>query len=165
MQNKVLNKEFIKNIKNDDNYLFDFFKNQNERSILYLLENLGRFENGYSKYPLLYLLNHKNENIRALSLKNLAKLSDLELLNFFVEFAKNDSSTIVRREAVSAIGRLRNQIIIPHLVRLLSDEDSKVIMQAIRGLLKFSNNDIVKDKLMGLLNHPNEVIKEIIQKE
>jgi len=165
MQNKVLNKDTIENLKNDENYLFDYFKNQNDRSIINLLEKLGHLENGYSKLPLLFLINHKNENIRALSLKNLAKLSDLELINIFVDVAHNDSSSIVRREAVSAIGRLKNKSIVPYLIKLLNDNDPKVILQAIRGLLKFSDFEIVKNNLLNLLNHPNEQIKEIIQKE
>lgn len=160
-----LNKENIEQLKNNESYLLDYFKTKNDRSILLLLEKLGRLENGYSKNPLLFLLNHQNEAIRASSLKNLAKLSDLTLLNIFNEMANKDASTLVRREAVSAIGRFRDERIIPYLIEFLKDIDPKVILQSIRGLLTFSKNELVKEKLMKLLEHPNEVIKEVINKE
>lgn len=38
-------------------------------------------------------------------------------------------------------------------------------MQAIRGLLVFSYNSNVKNELKKLLNHPNELIREVINKE
>jgi DNA modification methylase len=111
------------------------------------------------------LLHNSNENIRALAVKNLAKLEDIALLLEYVNMAKEDKSTTVRREAVSAIGRLRNQKAIPYLIELLNDNDPKVVMQAIRGLFVFKYNQEVKTKLKKLLNHPNEMIKEIIAKE
>jgi len=142
-----------------------FLQNQNDGTIVYVLEKLGRLENGYSKDPLLNLLNNQNENIRALSLKNLAKLLDVSLLPVFTKYAGNDESTEVRREAVSAIGRLRNERAIPTLIKFLTDSDPKVVMQAIRGLLVFANRPDIKQELEKLLNHPNELIKEVINKE
>lgn len=130
-----------------------------------MLEKLGRLENGYSKQPLLNLLNNNNKTIRSLAIKNLAKIDDVALLDTFVNFAKQDESTEVRRESVSAIGRLRNEKTIPTLIKLLADKDPKVVIQAIRGLLVFSNNNQVKKELAKLLNHPNELIKEVIGKE
>ena len=38
-------------------------------------------------------------------------------------------------------------------------------MQAIRGLLVFANRPDIKQELKKLLNHPNELIKEVINKE
>lgn len=162
---KQINKEQIDSLKNDPKTLLSFLQNQNDGTIVYVLEKLGRLENGYSKQPLLNLLDKNNETIRSLALKNLAKIGDVSLLDIFVKFAKQDESTEVRREAVSAIGRLRNEKAIPILINLLSDKDPKVVMQAIRGLLVFSNNSQVKKELSKLLNHPNELIKEVINKE
>ena len=162
---KQINKEQIDSLKNDPKTLLSFLQNQNDGTIVYVLEKLGRLENGYSKQPLLNLLDKNNETIRSLALKNLAKIGDVSLLDIFVKFAKQDESTEVRREAVSAIGRLRNEKAIPILINLLSDKDPKVVMQAIRGLLVFSNNSQVKKELSKLLNHPNELIKEVISKE
>lgn len=162
---KQINKEQIDSLKNDTKALLSFLQDQNDGTIVYVLEKLGRLENGHSKQPLLNLLENNNKTIRALALKNLAKIGDVSLLDTFVKFAKQDESTEVRRESVSAIGRLRNEKTIPVLIKLLSDKDPKVVMQAIRGLLVFSNNGQVKKELSKLLNHPNELIKEVIGKE
>lgn len=160
-----INGEIIESFKNNPNDFSSFLQNQNDGTIIYVLKKLGRLENGYSKQPLLNLLNHLNENIRALSIKNLAKLEDITLLPTFIKYATTDESTIVRREAVSAIGRLRNEKTIPTLINLLKDKDPKVVVQAIRGLFIFSCNPNVKNELKKLLNHPNELIREVINKE
>lgn len=162
---KQINREQIDIMKNNTEALLSFLENQNDGTIVYMLEKLGRLENGCSKQPLLNLLNNKNETIRSLAIKNLAKIGDVSLLDTFVNFAKQDESTEVRRESVSAIGRLRNEKTIPALIKLLSDKDPKVVMQAIRGLLVFSNNNQIKKELSKLLEHPNELIKEVIGKE
>jgi len=160
-----INRELIDRLKNDPKAFSTFIQNQKDGIIIYVLEKLGRLENGYSKEPLLNLLNHVNENVRALSIKNLAKLEDINLLSTFIKYANADESTSVRREAVSAIGRLRNEKAIPILIALLKDKDPKVVMQAIRGLLVFSYKENVKNELKKLLNHPNELIREVINKE
>jgi len=162
---KQINGELIDRLKNDPKAFSSFLQNQNDGTIIYVLEKLGRLENDYIKEPLQNLLNHSNENIRALSLKNLAKIEDINLLPIFVKYASADESTLVRREAVSAIGRLRNEKTIPILINFLKDKDPKVVMQAIRGLLVFSYKPNVKNELKQLLNHPNELIREIINKE
>lgn len=155
----------IDGLKNNTQAMLSFLQNQNDGTIVYVLEKLGRLENGYSKQPLLNLLNNPNEVIRTLSIKNLGKIGDVSLLDTFIKFAEQDESTEVRRESVSAIGRLRNEKTIPILIRLLSDNDPKVVMQAIRGLLVFPNSTVIKQELKKLIDHPNELIKEVINKE
>lgn len=159
------NKGLIDELKNNAEAFSSFLQDQNDGTIVYILEKMGRLDNGYSKEPLLALLNNKNENIRSLAVKNLAKIGDVSLLSIFVKHANLDQSTEVRRESVSAIGRLRSEKTIPILVKLLKDKDPKVIMQAIRGLLVFSQKDEVKKELKKLSDHPNELIKEVIGKE
>lgn len=163
--NQQINGNLINRLKNDPKYFLSFLQSQSDGTIIYVLEKLGRLENGYSIEPLQNLLNHPNENIRALSLKNLAKLEDINLLPTFIKYASTDESTIVRREAVSAIGRLRNNKAIPVLISFLNDKDPKVVMQAIRGLLVFSHYSNIKNELKKLLSHPNELIREVINKE
>jgi len=160
-----LNSERINELKNNTQALLSFLQNQNNGTIVYTLEKLGRLENGYSKEPLLSLLNNQNENIRTLAIKNLAKMGDVSLLPIFIRYARSDESTEVRRESVSAVGRLRNEKAIPVLVGFLKDNDPKVVMQAIRGLLIFANSLDIKQELKKLVNHPNELIKEVINKE
>lgn len=162
---KTVNKKTIDELKADTNILLSFIENQNDGIIVYTLEKLGRLGNNHSRDPLLNLLKRPNEKIRALSIKNLAKFSDMSLLVLFIKYASNDESTEVRRESVSAIGRLRDPNIIPVLCDFLKDKDPKVVMQAIRGLLVFSNRIEVQNELKKIANHPNEIIKEIINKE
>src|SRR3989344_4282571 len=163
--NKQVNREMIDELKNNTHALLSFLQNHNDGTIVHVLERLGRLENGYSREPLLTLLNNQNENIRVLSVKNLAKMSDVSLLPVFVKYANDDESTEVRRESISAIGRLRNEKAIPILIRFLTDSDPKVVMQAIRGLLVFPNIQEVRQELKKLIEHPNELIKEVINKE
>ncbi len=162
---KKINIEQIDSLKNDTGALLSFLQYQNNSTIIYMLEKLGRLQNSHSKEPLLNLLNRENEAIRCLAIKNLGKMGDISLLDTFASYAEKDKSTEVRRESVSAIGRLRNEKAIPILIRLLSDIDPKVVMQAIRGLFIFSKNHEVKEELSKLINHPNELIKEVINKE
>src|SRR3990167_5318558 len=162
---KQINRETVDGLKNDTQALLSFLQNQNNGTIVYALEKLGRLENGYSKGPLLSLLSNQNENIRALAIKNLAKIGDVSLLPTFIKYARSDESTEVRRESVSAVGRLRNERAIPVLIGFLKDNDPKVVMQAIRGLLIFANSLDIKQELKKLINHPNELIKEVINKE
>jgi len=162
---KQVNGDMIDELKNNTHAFLSFLQDQNDGTIVYVLEKLGRLENGYSKEPLLNLLKNQNENIRALSIKNLAKMSDISLLPVFVKYASTDESTEVRRESVSAVGRLRNEKAIPVLLKFLADRDPKVVMQAIRGLLVFPDKIEVRQELKKLLGHPNELIKEVINKE
>lgn len=163
--NRIVSKNQIEELKNSQVHLLDFFKNQKDNIIIYTLEKLGRLENGNPLNALLYLMNNRNSKIRTLAMKNLAKLSDPSLLGVFVKHASEDDSTDVKREAVSAIGRLRNEQAVPILIDFLSNQDPKIVMQAIRGLLVFSKNQLVQGELKKLINHRNEMIREVINKE
>lgn len=165
MSKALIDKQTIEHIKKDSNLFWSVVREQNDNGLIYLLSKLGRLEKGFNSQPLMFLLTKQNENIRALAMKNLAKLEDISLLSFFVVTARKDTSTLVRREAVSAIGRLRNPQAIPFLIESLKDPDPKVVMQAIRGLLVFKGNKDVQSEIKRLLDHPNEVIKEIVNKE
>lgn len=165
MNRTLIDKPFIENIKNDHNSLLYFLREQRESDVIYLLNKIGRLNGDFNKEPLLILLEKDNENIRSLAVKNLAKLEDVTLIDVFLKIAKKDSSTKVRREAVSAIGRLRNQKAIPVLIGLLSDPDPKVVLQAIRGLLVFKEGKEVRSELAKLLNHPNEIVREVVSRE
>lgn len=100
---KQVNRETIDGLKNNTQALLSFLQNQNDGTIVYVLEKLGRLENGYSREPLLNLLSNQNENIRALSVKNLAKMSDVSLLPVFIKYASKDEST----EVIMTIKRIK----------------------------------------------------------
>lgn len=126
----------------------------------------GKLDKGFSDEKLLLdNINHKDKEIRYLSVLNLAKLSNLNFLSIFKKLLKTESSSKVRRELASAIGRLRSEKCIDTLYELLDDKDPNVILQAIRGLLVFKKDKDVKNKLLRLKTHKNEIIKKIIKTE
>lgn len=142
-----------------------FIREKNNGTLIKSLNRLGRLNADFERKPLLNLLEHENEKIRRLAVKNLAKLGDSNLINIFVNITENDNSSNVRREAVSGIGRLRDCSNKQLLFTYLNDSDPEVILQAIRGLLVFKEDKDVQEKLQKLANHPNEIIQEVIKKE
>lgn len=159
-----MDKGQIDSLKNSAKSFSKFLQTQNDSAVVFVLEKLGKLGNDHSKQPLLSLLSNGNKKIRRLAIKNLAKIGDISLLDVFFNFAIQDKNTEVRREAVSAIGRLRNKKTISALIKLLSDEDPKVVLQAVRGLLIFPDNPKVKKALSKMTTHPNELVREMVGK-
>jgi DNA modification methylase len=141
------------------------FTNLTVKDLLSNLEKLGRLKDDSYKPDLLNLLFHENDKIKIAAIKNLAKFADLKMLDTFVDLASNSKNSEIRREASSAIGRLRSKEAIPALEELLIDEDPKVVMQAIRGLLVFKKDPDVLLFLRKIDDHPNEQIRELLNKE
>jgi DNA modification methylase len=77
----------------------------------------------------------------------------------------NYQDSMVRREAVSSIGRMRVRQAQPYLIKLLADMDPKIVLQAVRGLLVFRDDTSVRGELYLLMNHPNEIVQSVIRKE
>lgn len=135
------------------------------REILFVLENLGYLPRGFDASVLVPLLKHSNDQVRLWTVKNLGKVTDPRFMKLLLESATQDTDSMVRREAVSSIGRMRNQKAIPYLTQLLNDSDPKIVLQAIRGLLVFRANLPVKEQLKKLATHPNETVQSVIRKE
>ena len=133
--------------------------------VRFILENLGRLPDDFRGEVLLPYLNDDNKDTRFWAVKNLAKLEDIDYLQRLNDVAIYDQSSIVRREAVSAIGRMRNKRAIPTLVRFLHDDDPTVVLQAIRGLLVFKKHDRVRESILTITDHPNEQIQYVLQSE
>lgn len=112
-----------------------------------------------------YLLTSKRAVDRCRAIKDLAKNYDSSYLATLENIAVNDDSSIVRCEAVSAIGRQRDFNNISFLIKTLKDEDPKIVCQAIRGLLIFKGDSKVDNSLEQLKYHPNELVKGVILKE
>lgn len=165
MYGKMVSVQEIEQLKENPNKLLDFVKNNNNGPLIFVLNRLGRLPADINKEPFLYLLKNEHENVRSLAVKNLAKMEDISLLTLYQDIIKSDNSSSVRREAVSAIGRLRNKDSIPFLLSLLNDSDPEVVLQSIRGLLVFKNTDSINSKLKSLSNHPNEIVREVIGRE
>ena len=131
-----------------------------EPTLLFTLENLGKLPSNFDGALLLPLLNHSNPKIRNLAVKNIGKLQDESFLATLSDFAIAETNTFARREAVSALGRLKTVKAVPILRRFLTDSDPKVILQALRGLLYFKDRRDVQDFLVPLCEHSNELIRE-----
>lgn len=163
-----MNKELIQELclKNDNSLANLVNENLiNIGKLTFILENLGHIKKNFNYSWLLELLDYDNETIRILVLKNLAKVKSTDLIQVFYNVAISDESTLVKREAVSAIGRLRNDQTKNILINLLQNEDPKIVCQAIRGLLVFKGETEIDDTLKELINHENEMVKAVIQKE
>lgn len=163
--NTMFKTQNINALKNNPEKLDKFVRTESCGDISYLLRKLGKLSLDFDQSPLLHLLKKDNDNVRYLAVKNLAKLSNPSLIGTYKELLKSDPSAKVRRESVSAIGRLRRKESIPILLGLLDDYDPEVVLQAIRGLLVFKKDNVVKDELKKLSDHPNEIIRVVIDKE
>ena len=139
-----------------------FYRGQIEGVIAYVLRKLGKLTNQNSEQPLLSLLDHKNETIRTIAIQNLAKFGDITFLTVLAEHAQNEQFTEARCEFIFAIGRLGNQKTIQIRIDMLSDKDPKVILQAVRSLLKLQHRLEVNSAIIKLLEDPNELIEEFV---
>ena len=128
--------------------------------LLYLLDNLGKLPAGFNGNVFIPLLSHVNAKVRMLAVKNIGKLKDECFLKKLSTFAGNETDTLARREALSAIGRMRSEKAIPILTQFLGDADPKVVSQGLRALLYFKGHPEAEEALSTLRDHPNEMIRE-----
>ncbi|MBN2881729.1 HEAT repeat domain-containing protein [Candidatus Woesearchaeota archaeon] len=163
----MLTKQYIKELKNNGNGdLSHLIKEQKDiASINFILEGLGRLPDSFDSSFLYDLLRHKHAQVRLNAVKNIGKLNGNANISELIKLFHSETDTSVRREIVSSIGRQRNVANKPFLFEILEDSDPKIVCQAIRGLLVFNNDKIVKSKLEPLVNHPNEMVRNVIYKE
>lgn len=167
MQDEPLTKECIRSLKQRNDGSLAAWVGRHARScgdLVFVLENLGRLPASFDAGWLLDLLTHENENVRVQAVKNVGKLGAEAHLERLYRIACKDRSTIVKREAVSSIGRMRDAKAIPLLTAILADGDPKVVCQAVRGLLVFKGRQEVDRSLEALANHPNETVRAVIRK-
>lgn len=163
----MLTKELITKLKNKDNgdlsYLID--KQKDIRSIVFILENLGHLPKNFNGDFLVPLLKHENPQIRLLAVKNIGKLANEKFLTELSQMLETEVNTSVKREIVSAIGRMRNPDNKEIFYKILDDEDPKIVCQAIRALLVFEKDKEVEERLKALINHPNEMVRTITYRQ
>lgn len=164
----MLSKEYIKQIKQHTPHIFPLLIEEyqnNVGSILFILENLGSLPKSFQTDWIEKLLQNDNEQVRFWAVKTLGKVKNSQLLDLLNYVVLSDSSTIVKREAVSSIGRMRDPKIQTLLLQYLQSYDPKIICQAIRGLLPFKGQPEVDNALRKLVNHENEMVRSVIYKE
>ncbi len=138
---------------------------KNSGMLIFILESLGHISRSFDVQWVIPLLKHKTEDIRFWAVKTLGKSSSPVYLDQLYRVAISDESTTVKREAVSAIGRMRLETGIPLLESMLKNEDPKIVCQAIRGLLVFKGNKQIDKSLKELICHENEMVRAVIRKE
>ncbi len=138
---------------------------QVDSKLLYLLDNLGKLPAGFNGEVFIHLFSHPNPKIRRLAVKNVGKLKNECFLDELKTFACNEEDSLTRREAISAIGRMRSEKAIPILTQFLTDTDPKVILQGLRALLYLKGHPGVEEALSILRDHPNEMIREHFEYE
>lgn len=164
----MLSKEYIKQIKQHTPHIFPLLIEEyqnNVGSILFILENLGSLPKNFQTDWIEKLLQNDNEQVRFWAVKTLGKVKNSQLLDLLNYVVLSDSSTIVKREAVSSIGRMRDPKIQTLLLQYLQSYDPKIICQAIRGLLPFKGQPEIDNALRKLVNHENEMVRSVIYKE
>ena len=82
MLRRKFGKDEIAALRGDSGRFATFIRERNSGSIIRMLERFGRFDGSDSRELLFLLMDHENERIRALCLKNLAKIGDVSLLGF-----------------------------------------------------------------------------------
>lgn len=163
----MITKEHLQELKQKN--LPDLYRllqnNEDSRVVLFVLENLGYMPEGFDESVIKPLTHHSNDKIRFWAVKNLGKASNPELIDLLVKIIRTDPDSMVRREAVSSIGRMRLPQGQPFLLELLNDPDPKVVLQAIRGLLVFREDKSIRKALTKLASHPNEMVQSVIKRE
>ena len=76
-----------------------------------------------------------------------------------------DASTVEKKQAMASIGRKRDRHLKPILIKYTGDVNPEIAMQAIRGLLVFRRDPDVQAYLAALCDHPNDMIRDVIQQE
>ena len=162
----MITKEQIHHLKNQGGRSLKKLikRSLDSKSILFLLKNLGHLPKNFDDAWIVPLLSNRNKQVRFWATKTLGKTQKEDNIPILETIAQKDESTEVRREAVSSIGRLRSQNSIPILLDFLEDKDPKIILQAIRGLMVFQHDRIVRARLQSLRKHPNETIQKLIEK-
>lgn len=137
----------------------------NVAQLIGLFHDIGKIATGIDLSYIEKLTTHHHNGIRMYAIKTLGKANNISYINIFYNVYKRDSATNVKRECVSAIGRLRNESTIDLLIEILNDTDPKIVCQAIRGLLVFKGNQKVDNILKNMITHDNETIRDVIKKE
>lgn len=163
-----LTKEVVQQVKKSgEDALLEFvshFKYDNAK-MFFILNNLGYLPRSFKGYWLFDYSTHENPKIRLAAIKNIGKLKLNGEINQLKDLLHTETKTEIRREIISSIGRQKNKNVQPILFKILQDNDPKIVCQAIRALIIFKDDKTVTKKLKELINHKNEMVQAVIEKE
>ena len=153
------------NSKSQYKKLLELDSGTKDSLILIELNKFGKAPEDFTFDIFLNFLDHKNDKIRLLTVKHLGKFSDPIITKKLKNLFKIETNTLIKREIVSSIARRRSEKNISVLIDFLKDNDPKIILQAIRGLLYFKTIPKVRKKLITLQKHKNETICHLLETE
>ncbi len=78
---------------------------------------------------------------------------------------ESDASTSDKKKAMASIGRKRDPQLKNILIKYTGSANPEIAMQAIRGLLVFRKDPMVKIYLETLCEHQNDMIRDVMQQE
>lgn len=133
------------------------------RDLRFILEHLGHLPADFDAWVFVPYLSHESSDIRYWAVKNIGKSANPYLIPRLAQLARSDPDAMVRREAVSSIGRMRVPEALPTLIAQLDEPDPNVLLQVIRGLLVFRHEPIVQEALQHLADHPHEIIQRTVR--
>ena len=163
---KNYSKEEVEKIFSNEDLFIKNFNSLTDREKTSFLRKVGKINTQYKNFDIfIESFKSDNENLRFEIIKTLSKITDINLFSFYKKIIYIEKTSDIRREIVSAIGRLRNKKTIQLLIDLIKDDDPNVVLQAIRGLLVFKDDPLVHKELKKLSSHPNEIVKLIIENE
>lgn len=163
-----IDKDFVDGLKKEDSsliYKLFYESNIGSSGLINILKNMGRLPASFDYEIFVGLTDHENDDVRYWAVKNIGKSKSDRFYNLLINRFKIEESTIVKREIVSSVGRMKSRLAIPFLMGALKNEDPKISSQAIRALLYFKGEPSVDESLLPLINHENEIIRTAIYKE
>jgi len=165
MNKHKLTKQDIEQAKKNSDFLFftRIFSSDPDSVKYFVLKKIGKLPCDFPFEIFLDLVKTSNHNIRVLAVKNLGKSKNPSFIELLSHLADRDSNSNVRRESISSIGRIGTKMAIPFLLKFLEDKDSRVVVQAIRGLLPFRNNEEVKAALQKVNSMDNELVDQAVR--
>lgn len=100
-------KESVEHLKANDPAALTAILNNGiaAKDALFILQNLGHLPENFDGDVFMKFVSHKTDQVRFWAVKNLGKLCQIKYAEWLYVKAKMDSSSTVRREAVSALGR------------------------------------------------------------
>lgn len=165
MKTNKIDSKLVDGLKADTALFGKFIEESTDKELTQVLGKFGKLNSDFDTSHLVSLVDHKSPEVRRLAIKNLAKTKDKNLLSIYTKILDGAYPSDMQREAVSAIGRMRDNSNIKQLLNLLTHRNPEVTMQAIRGLLVFKHDKLIRKQLKNLIRHPNEIIQTIIRTE